>query len=144
VSLAAPILSRVNADLVTGQTKGTPVGPHLLIVEDDDLERDVLGRILEAEGYAVRRTPNGFDALVQLQAPPPPLSIVLDLNVPVLGGRQFLRHRRRDPDLAVVPVLALLADTMAGPEAVALGAATFVAKPVDPAALLAAVRRLCR
>jgi CheY-like chemotaxis protein len=144
VALAAPILSRVRADLVTRQPKGTPVGPLLLVVEDDDLERDVLGLILEAEGYDVRPAPNGFDALVQLQAPPAPLCIFLDLNLPVLGGRQFLRHRRRDPDLAVVPVLALSADTTAGPEAVALGAATFVAKPVDPAVLLAAVRRLCR
>jgi CheY-like chemotaxis protein len=122
------------------------VSPHaggrpVLVVEDDDDIRDVLQTALEAEGYAVRTAVNGRDALDQLRAAPDACLVLLDLMMPVMGGRQFCVEQHQDPVLAQIPVVVVSA--AAGPleDVMTLGVQAVVRKPIDLDQLLAVVER---
>jgi CheY-like chemotaxis protein len=90
---------------------------------------------LDNEGYATGAVGNGREALTYVRtAPHMPRLILLDLHMPVMDGRQFLRERAGEPSLADIPVLVLTAES--GADQRSLGVAGCMAKPVDAAALL--------
>jgi two-component system, OmpR family, response regulator MprA len=99
---------------------------RVLIVEDNDDLRSLLGDVLDDAGFEVRAVSNGAEALALVEAWRPD-AIVLDLMMPVMDGAAFLRERRLRPSLASVPVLA--------PTAV-------LRKPYDLDELIAAVQAL--
>jgi CheY-like chemotaxis protein len=114
---------------------------RILVVEDDAATRDGLTGLLEAEGFAVTAAANGREALDILAGIPPPQLILLDLLMPVMDGWQFLaEHRRGKPSRRGAPVVLL---SGLGFISGAPGVADFLRKPVEPAALLACVRRFC-
>lgn len=116
--------------------------PHLLIVEDDQDIRDNLRDILEMEGYSVLDAAHGKAALdlmerLRAEGRPLPAVILLDLNMPVMSGRELLATVRRDhPDLAAIPVVIMTAL----PDAMDLGTAAFLRKPIDLDELLRRLR----
>jgi CheY-like chemotaxis protein len=123
----------------------TGPGPHpkrVLIVEDNEVTRDVMSLILESDGYQVSTAANGRSALERLRGGERPCVILLDLMMPVMDGWQFREEQRRDGTLADIPVVVC---TAAGETAQnsALGAAELLSKPVETDDLLAAVRRQC-
>lgn len=86
----------------------------ILIVEDDPDIRQALAEALEEADYRVHTAVNGSEALTLLresraQYCMPYCTIVLDLMMPVMDGRQFLREQRGDPLLAQIPVVVLSA-----------------------------------
>ena len=112
----------------------------VLIVDDDDFGREMLGRILEAGGYRVLRAADGAEALRHLRGPARPGLIILDLLMPRLDGRRFVCRQQRDPDLAGIPVIVVSADTSPLGEGFPGVVARFE-KPVTVPELLAAIRR---
>src|SRR4051812_13682622 len=81
-------------------------GP-ILIVEDNDETRTVLERILAVSGYWTASAEDGQEALDYLRNPKnaSPVVILLDLSMPGMDGRTFLRQFRAFPDLAQIPVV---------------------------------------
>ena len=117
---------------------------HLvLVVEDQEINRDVLGMILE-DDYDVIYAENGEEGLEQMRSHLDKLSIVLlDLMMPVMDGFEVLRHMRGDPELASMPVIVLTAEKNAELRALQLGAADFITKPFDAhEVILARVARI--
>ncbi len=113
-----------------------------MIVEDDRDTREMLGRFLELEGFAVQTAENGKLALQALRGEPPCV-ILLDLMMPVMNGWQFREAQRRDPALAQIPVVIV---TAAGPreEIPEITADGWISKPVDLDQLLEMIGPLCQ
>lgn len=115
---------------------------HVLIVEDDRDIREALAEFLADEGFPSVQVPDGGAALERLRrGGPRPGVILLDLMMPGMDGFQFRAEQLRDPELASIPVLILSAGARARQAAADLGAAGFVAKPVDLSALLAQLEK---
>jgi len=119
------------------------VSPRVLVVEDDIDVREMLGQVLQTEGYDVGLAGDGADALRRLRAERTPQVILLDLMMPVMNGWQFRDEQRRDPRLSRIPVIVLSGDNGVERKAGALGADAFLRKPVDLDALLDTVSRYC-
>jgi signal transduction histidine kinase/DNA-binding response OmpR family regulator len=85
-------------------------GRHLsvLIVEDEDSNRELLRRMLEKEGWIVSEASNGRIALEQVAAKQPGV-ILLDLMMPEMDGFQFIEHLRRHPEWQAIPVVVVTA-----------------------------------
>jgi CheY-like chemotaxis protein len=79
----------------------------ILIVEDDDDLRELVKVVLELDGYEVRGAENGADAFVQLYLGKRPDLVLLNLWMPVVGGRDVIDVVRRDPSLATLPVVVM-------------------------------------
>jgi CheY-like chemotaxis protein len=115
-----------------------------LMLVDDDLEvREVIGAVLEAEGYAVATAADGKEALRQLFSGPRPCVILLDLRMPGMDGREFRERTVADPGLRDIPIVILSGDHEA-PQVAALLGIECVMKPVDLDRLLAIAARFCR
>ncbi len=113
----------------------------VLVVEDEPVTRELLCRALRGWGYAAQPAADGAEALAVLRGTAgPPCLVLLDLHMPVLNGRQFLRERGRDQALATVPVVLMSGDGEDGSE---LGADGVLPKPFDHDELLRLVRRHC-
>jgi putative two-component system response regulator len=125
-------------------TPDQPTGKTILVVEDNQVEREGLAAILLSEGYAVATAVDGAQALDVLRAAAAPCLVLLDMMLPNADGWHFLAERDRDPGLAAVPVLITTGLSVASPEwAKGLGAAGCFRKPLPVEALLDEVRRLC-
>ena len=80
----------------------------VLLVDDDPNIRETLSELLDANGYEVLEAENGQIALDVLRnAPRFPCVVLLDLSMPVLDGREFLRLRASDPVLRDIPVVVV-------------------------------------
>jgi CheY-like chemotaxis protein len=113
-------------------------GP-VVVVEDDIRALDALTELLEASGYLVVRAQNGQEALEATRCSPPPRLILLDLSMPVMDGWEFLRHQRREPSIANIPVIVITALVSAIPA----GAKALITKPINVSRLLSLVERYC-
>ena len=103
----------------------------VLIVDDQEINRDVLGSILE-DDYELLYAENGEEALQIMREQRERLSIVLlDLMMPVLNGFEVLETVRKDELLRQIPIIVLTAERSAELQALQLGAADFIPKPFD-------------
>ncbi len=103
----------------------------VLIVDDQEINRDILASILE-DDFDLIFAENGEEALQQMRKHVDELSIVLlDLMMPVMNGLEVLRIAKEDEFLRDIPVIVLTADKQAELEALQLGAADFITKPFD-------------
>jgi CheY-like chemotaxis protein len=116
--------------------------PTILIVEDDEDTRDMIGRFLELEGYAVETAANGRQALDRLDAGAQACVILLDLMMPVMDGWEFRRIQVSHSTLSKIPVIVFSA---AGRDRMSqIDANDFLSKPVDLDELLDRISRYCR
>jgi CheY-like chemotaxis protein len=81
--------------------------PTVLVVEDDDDSRENLVDLLEDEGFAVHAARNGVEALDYLAGATCPAAMVLDLQMPRMGGLELLSRVRAKPELQELPVCVL-------------------------------------
>jgi CheY-like chemotaxis protein len=105
--------------------------PHtksLLLIEDDELTREVFTTILAGQGYCVRAVVDGQEALDFLREGSLPDCILLDLSMPGLTGRQFCTRQRHHQAWAGVPVVLISGDPKVAEEAAFLGAADYLEK----------------
>ena len=113
----------------------------MLIVDDEPALRELMASYLEDAGYAVDQAGNGAEALERLRRVTPDV-IVLDLLMPIMGGREVVSALRSHPALAAIPVVLLSA---AGdlPEATQeLQPRAALVKPIDLDVLVAVVDRV--
>lgn len=117
--------------------------PRILLVEDNDLNRDMLSRRLARRGYAVDVAVDGRQA-VDLACEDPPDLILMDMSLPVLDGWSATRELRTDDRTRAIPVIALTAHAMADDRSKALdaGCDDFDTKPVEFARLLLKIEAL--
>ena len=115
----------------------------VLIVDDQEINRDVLGIILE-DKYEIIYAENGAQALEQIEAHADRLSIVLlDLMMPVMDGFEVLQRVVSDERLKHIPVIVLTAEKDAELRALQMGASDFIIKPFDvPEVIIARVGRI--
>lgn len=115
----------------------------LLLVEDNDMNRDMLSRRLSRRGYDVSIAIDGRDGLDRARAEPFDV-IVLDMSLPELDGWQAARLLKADPATAHVPIVALTAHAMAGDREKALeaGCDEYDTKPVDLDRLIGKIEAL--
>jgi CheY-like chemotaxis protein len=123
----------------------TAVQTHkrILLIDDNPLTRESISMILAAAGYCVALANNGADALLRLKDHRRPDLILLDLSMPVLDGHDFRQRQTKDAGLASIPVIVFSGADGAEEEAVALGVAGYIHKPVDAGKLLDAIRHCC-
>ena len=116
---------------------------HLvLVVDDQEINRDALGVILE-EDYEVIYAENGKEALEMISAHIEDLSLVmLDLIMPVMNGFEVLEAMGADEQMKGIPVIVLTAEKSAELKALQMGAADFITKPFDMHEVILA--RVCR
>jgi DNA-binding response OmpR family regulator len=114
---------------------------HILVVDDEQMVREVVARYLEREGFRVTAVGDGQAAIRALTAAPD--LIVLDLMLPKVDGLEVLRRARGTTDSAVIMLTARGAtdDRIAGLD---LGADDYVAKPFSPRELIARVHAVLR
>ena len=118
-------------------------GATILLVEDNEVNRDMLARRLEKRGYRVVTAGDGAEAVARARAAVPDL-VLMDMGLPVLDGWEATRQLRADPVTRRVPVIGLSAHAMAADRdrALAAGADDFDTKPVDFAQLVAKIETL--
>ena len=117
--------------------------PRVLLVEDNEMNRDMLSRRLQRKGYEVLIAIDGEQGVAVAQAQQPDL-ILMDMSLPVLDGWEATRKIKADPAIRAVPVIALTAHAMAGDQekCVAAGCDDYDTKPVDLARLLGKIELL--
>ena len=109
----------------------------ILLVDDDESIREILGQILTDEGYEVTEATDGRAALDHLRGGTRPDLILLDLMMPVLDGWRFRTEQLRDPKLAVIPVVIITA----GPADMVPREIEVLHKPMSAADLLSVASR---
>jgi len=113
----------------------------VLVVEDDPDLRFLYAAALKRHGHGVVAAPETIPALLALTSRAIDV-IVLDLSLPDLPGTRLLEFMRGDPRLRTIPVVVLSGSNTSSEQALALGAACFVAKPVRMHELVALIDRL--
>ena len=117
--------------------------PKILLVEDNEMNRDMLSRRLIRKGYDVVMAEDGQQG-VDLAGSAAPDLILMDLSLPVIDGWEATRRIKAADATRAIPVIALTAHAMVGSEAQALAAGCddFDTKPVDLARLLGKIEAL--
>ena len=116
---------------------------NILLVEDNEMNRDMLSRRLERKGYSVVIAIDGQAGINMATSESPDL-ILMDLSLPVVDGWEATRQIKANPATQSIPVIALTAHAMAGDEQKALeaGCDEYDTKPVDLKRLLGKIDSL--
>lgn len=119
-------------------------GFRVLVVEDNERNMKLFRDVLVATGHRTLEATTGAGAVALAREHPPDL-ILMDIQLPDIGGVEALRRLRADEQTARVPVVALTAQAMGGDRErfLAAGFDDYLAKPVNIADLIAAVGRYC-
>jgi CheY-like chemotaxis protein len=117
--------------------------PTILLVEDNELNRDMLSRRLVRKGSDVLIAEDGAKGLSAATDGKPDL-ILMDMSLPVLDGWEATRRLKAEPQTRAIPVIALTAHAMSSDreKAVAAGCDDYDTKPVELERLLAKIERL--
>jgi CheY-like chemotaxis protein len=115
----------------------------VLLVEDNEMNRDMLSRRLERKGFEVVYAQDGSVA-VDLAGSEQPKLILMDMSLPVMDGWEATRRIKADPGTKDIPIIALTAHAMAGDreKAMEAGCEDYDTKPVDFPRLLGKIESL--
>jgi CheY-like chemotaxis protein len=111
--------------------------PKILIVEDNEMNRDMLSRRLERRGFEVVIAVDGGEGVAMARSEMPDL-VLMDMSLPVMNGWEATQAIRADATTAHLPVIALTAHSMPGDreKAMEAGCNDYDTKPVDLPRLL--------
>ncbi len=117
--------------------------PKILLVEDNEMNRDMLSRRLERRGYQVMIAVDGQQGVDMALAEPPDL-ILMDMSLPVLDGWEATRRLKAEAKTRAIPIIALTAHAMAGDREKALeaGCDDYDTKPIELPRLLGKIDAL--
>src|SRR5580692_8690471 len=115
----------------------------ILIVEDNEMNRDMLSRRLERKGYQIVMAVDGGQGVAMAESENPEL-ILMDMSLPVLDGWEATRQIKANEALKNIPIIALTAHAMAGDRDKALeaGCDDYDTKPIEFERLLEKIDRL--
>ena len=115
----------------------------ILLVEDNEMNRDMLSRRLKKKGYEVVMAFDGQRG-VEMASEESPEIILLDMSLPVMDGWDAARHLKASDQTKSIPIIALTAHAMAGDEQKALqaGCNDYDTKPIDLKRLLCKIETL--
>ena len=115
----------------------------ILLVEDNEMNRDMLSRRLVRKGYDIVIAVDGQQALDMAATESPDL-ILMDMSLPVIDGWETTRRVKANPDTKAIPVIALTAHAMVEDKdkAIAAGCDDFDTKPVDIQRLVGKIQAL--
>ena len=117
--------------------------PRILLVEDEEMNRYSLARLLRRRGYEVLIAVDGEQGIALARAEAPDL-ILMDMSLPVIDGWEATRQLQGRPDTKTIPIIALTAHAMAGDREKALeaGCDDYDTKPIQLASLLEKIEAL--
>ncbi len=115
----------------------------ILLVEDNEMNRDMLVRRLSRAGYIVESTTNGKAALEQMSLNRPDV-VLMDMNLPIMDGWTACREAMKDSRLKTIPIVALTAHAMERDRQAALeaGCVDYATKPIDFPELLSKIKQV--
>ena len=111
---------------------------RILLIDDNEELLDTLAALLGARGFTTIMARNGLEALELLENSPHPAVILLDLNMPVMDGREFLVRKAEIPKIAAIPVII----STASPEQAPMNL-PILRKPFELPKLIQAVNHYC-
>jgi len=111
--------------------------PKILIVEDNEMNRDMLSRRLERKGFTIIMAVDGQQGVDMARSERPDL-VLMDMSLPVMDGWTATRTIKEDSELQTIPVIALTAHAMEGDreKAMAAGCDDYDTKPIELPRLL--------
>jgi two-component system, cell cycle response regulator DivK len=114
---------------------------RILVVEDQQDNRQILRDLLSAAGFEMTEAENGQEALDTIAKSRPDL-ILMDIQLPVMDGYEATRRIKADPALKSIPIIVVTSYALSGDEskARAAGCDAYITKPYSPRQLLAKVR----
>ena len=117
--------------------------PKILLVEDNEMNRDMLSRRLERRGYQVVIAVDGQQGVDMARAEKPDL-VLMDMSLPVLDGWEATRRLKAEADTRGIPIIALTAHAMAGDreKAMEAGCDDYDTKPIELPRLLGKIEEL--
>jgi two-component system cell cycle response regulator DivK len=120
-------------------------GQRILLVEDNELNRNMMVRLLNRAGLEVITAGNGQQALDIMHAEQPSV-VLMDMNLPVLDGWAASRRAKEDESIRDIPIIALTAHATEAHRVYAMeaGCDDYATKPVDFPGLLTKIRELTR
>lgn len=115
----------------------------ILLIEDNEMNRDMLSRRLRRKGYAVLEAQNGEKGMALTAAEQPDL-ILLDMSLPVMDGWQVARQLKANEVTQHIPIIAQTAHAMTNDreKCLAAGCDDYTTKPINIGQLLAKIERL--
>ena len=115
----------------------------MLIVDDNEMIRDVLARQLGKQGYKTDVAENGRQALDMIQNQKPDL-LLLDIRMTEMDGKDVLKHLKNSPDLRDIPLIMVSAldEIESVVECMKMGAEDYVLQPFDPVLLQARIKKV--
>ncbi|MCA9583920.1 MAG: response regulator [Myxococcales bacterium] len=118
---------------------------RILLVEDNEMNRDMLSRRLERKGHVVLIAVNGLQGVEMARAERPDL-VLMDMSLPEIDGWEATRRVRADSEIGRTPIIALTAHAMDGDRQRVLdaGCDEYETKPVEMDRLLQKIERLLR
>jgi two-component system cell cycle response regulator DivK len=119
--------------------------PKILLIEDNEQNRDALSRRLQRRGYDVILAFDGKQGIALAQAELPDL-VLMDLNLPDVDGWEATRQLKAAPETSAIPIMAMTAHAIAGDQERALqaGCDDYHAKPVEFPRLLTQIEALLK
>jgi two-component system, cell cycle response regulator DivK len=117
----------------------------ILIVEDNEMNRDMLSRRLARRGYEIIMAVDGEEGIVTARAASPDL-ILMDMSLPVIDGWEATRRLKAEPGTRTIPVIGLTAHAMAGDreKVIEAGCDDYDTKPIELPRLLQKIEALLR
>lgn len=115
----------------------------ILLVEDNEMNRDMLGRRLQRRGYELVIAVDGAEGVATAQAQAPDI-VLMDMSLPVMDGWEATRRLKADAATRSIPIIALTAHAMSGDrdKAIEAGCDDYDTKPVEFDRLLAKIEAL--
>ncbi len=115
---------------------------RILVVEDQEDNRQIIRDMLSATDYQIMEAENGEEALAAVAKERPDL-ILMDIQMPILDGYEATRRIKGDPALRSIPIIAITSYALSGDEQKAreAGCDDYVPKPYSPRQLLAKIRQ---
>lgn len=117
----------------------------ILLVEDNEMNRDMLSRRLARRGHEILVALDGGEGVARASADLPDL-VLMDMSLPVLDGWEATRRIKADPATSMIPVIALTAHAMAGDreQALAAGCDDYDTKPIELDRLIEKINALLK
>jgi len=131
------IVGAIQTDLLRTET----ASKIILLIDDDREILEIISELLEERGYSTAQATDGQEALDLLKKMPSlPLLIVLDMSMPVLNGREFLKERGRDAVILAIPVIVVSGEPV--PATLPQGSEAYLRKPVTIDRLIGVIELL--